>query len=108
MPSSLAQFIDEPVLLAREQCKCCCGEGKVPTPEFAGWSATVERVKCNVLAETGASDSRGAYEVGRRHAGDPPSPTHTDCTGCEGRGFNEIELGLDRLASFLRKDDSKP
>jgi hypothetical protein len=95
--TSLATVINEPVLLARQMCPHCHGRRVVPTPEFAGWQATVERFK------DGGADGNAAYGSARRQAGDPPQPETATCQGCEGRGYNETEVDLGRLQGLLDK-----
>jgi RecJ-like exonuclease len=103
---SLARLIgDGPILVAREMCEVCHGEGKVPTPDLAAWEAKVERLKLDTQAEFRVPD-QSAYERARKVAGPPPEPTSAECKGCNGRGFNETELTLSRLAELLPERSS--
>jgi cytochrome c5 len=100
--SSLARLIPDPVLIARQQCEVCHGDGRVPTPEFAGWSATFDRIATDfAAAHDHAVVGKAASDAAARRAGDRPEPTHADCKGCEGRGYNEVEVGLERLTELL-------
>src|SRR4051794_9344481 len=94
---SIATLLTEPVLLARQMCPHCHGRRVVPTPEFAGWQATVGRSKDDILASTGGADEKAAYDSARRQAGDPPQPETATCKGCKGRGYGETEIDLGRL-----------
>jgi hypothetical protein len=105
MNRSMARLFPGPVLVAREQCETCHGEGKVPTPEMAGWRAAVEQARADTEAEFGGAEE-ATYERARKIAGPTPEVTTATCKGCEGEGFKETELYLDQLAQLLsaRKD----
>jgi DnaJ-class molecular chaperone len=98
---SSATFFSDPVLLARQRCEHCHGEGKVPTPEFAGWKATVEQARRYLCA---SGEVGFAGDEARRQAGPCPEPTHAPCKGCKGRGYNRVEVPLERLADLLNGD----
>jgi hypothetical protein len=95
--SSLARLLDEPVFVTRQRCTYCFGDGEVPTPEMAAWSAAVDRHEQNMRAVAGsASTGEAETAVAPR-----PDQSHAKCAGCEGKGFCEREISVSELEQLL-------
>ena len=84
-------------VLARRRCRRCLGECRVRTPEWQAWAATRSAVRDRALG----AGARDAEAVARNEAGQAPENAWEECTSCEGRGWNEIEVSLRELAREL-------